>query len=152
MAATKTRSKPSANGSGASSVGAKAKDAGDAVSSAAREARGPMLAAGALAAGLAGGLALGSRMASKRSGLAALLAPQRKLLGVPLGPKNGVVKTAEMLGKAAKQLNSATNQVSDTSDDVRQIREQLEIANRRSPLEVVLDGLTHRRGAHKNER
>ncbi len=148
MAATKTRSTSSVNGSGAV---AKAKDAGDAVASTARRARGPILTAGVAAAGLAGGLAVGSRMASKRRGVGALLRPQRKVLGVPVGPKNGLVKTAEVLGKAAKELGSATNRVSDTTDDVRQIREQLEKANRRSPLEVVLDGLTHRRGAHKSE-
>jgi hypothetical protein len=149
MAATKTRSTSSVNGSGTAS---KAKDAGEAVTSTARRARGPMLAAGMAAAGLAGGLAAGSRMASKRRGLRALLRPQPKVLGIPVGPKNGLVKTAEVLGKAAKELGSATDRVSDTTDDVRQIREQLELANRRSPLEVVLDGLTHRRGAHKNER
>jgi hypothetical protein len=148
MAATKTRSTSSVNGSGAV---AKAKDAGGAVTSTARRVRGPILTAGVAAAGLAGGLAMGSRMASKRRGVGALLRPQRKVLGVPVGPKNGLVRTAEVLGKAAKELGSATNRVSDTTDDVRQIREQLEMANRRSPLEVVLDGLTHRRGAHKHE-
>jgi hypothetical protein len=30
-------------------------------------------------------------------------------------------------------------------------REELEKTTRRSPIEVVLDGLTHRRGAHKRE-
>jgi hypothetical protein len=151
MAATKTRSSPSANGSGTAAAGAKAKDAGDAVASAARQARGPLLAAGAAAAGLAGGLALGSRRASKRRGIGALLSPRRKLLGIPVGPKSGFALTAQILGKAAKQLSSATGRASDTTDDIRQIREQLEMANRRSPLEVVLDGLTHRRGAHKHE-
>ena len=148
MAATKTRSTSSVNGGGAV---AKAKDAGGAVTSTARRARGPILTAGVAAASLAGGLAVGSRMASKRRGVGALLRPQRKVLGVPVGPKNGLVKTAEVLGRAAKELGSATNRVSDTTEDVRQIREQLEMANRRSPLEVVLDGLTHRRGAHKHE-
>jgi hypothetical protein len=110
-----------------------------------------MITAGATAAGLAGGLALGSRMSSKRRGMGALLAPQRKVLGVPLGRKNGVARTAKALGQMARELRSATDQVSATTDDVRQIREQLDKANRRSPLEVVLDGLTHRRGAHKRE-
>jgi hypothetical protein len=44
------------------------------------------------------------------------------------------------------------NQASNTADDIRAIREQLEQTNRRSPVEVLLDGLTHRRGAHKLER
>ena len=38
------------------------------------------------------------------------------------------------------------------ADDIRAIREQLENANRRSPIEVVLDGLTHRPGIGKRER
>jgi hypothetical protein len=151
MAATKTRSTRSANGGPASSAVAKAKETGDAVTTAARKAKVPMITAGATAAGLAGGLALGSRMSSKRRGMGALLAPQRKVLGVPLGRKNGVARTAKALGQMARELRSATDQVSATTDDVRQIREQLDKANRRSPLEVVLDGLTHRRGAHKRE-
>ncbi|MET0511782.1 MAG: hypothetical protein ABW135_08895 [Thermoleophilaceae bacterium] len=147
MAATKTRAAPSANGGAAT----KAKQAGGSVAAAARKAKGPALAVGATAAGVAGGLAVGSRMASKRRGLAAILAPQRKILGVPFGRKNGMVRTAETLSKVASELGSATNRVSATTDDVRQIREQLDQANRQSPVEVLLNGLTHRRGAHKHE-
>ena len=147
MAATKTRSTPSANGSAAT----KAKQAGGSVAAAARKAKGPALAVGATAAGVAGGLAVGSRMASKRRGLASILAPQRKILGVPVGRKNGMVRTAEALSKVASELGSATNRVSATTDDVRQIREQLDQANRQSPVEVLLSGLTHRRGAHRHE-
>jgi hypothetical protein len=51
----------------------------------------------------------------------------------------------------ARELRSATSQVSTTTDDVRQIRDQLEQANRKSPVEALLDGLTHRRGAHKRD-
>jgi hypothetical protein len=113
--------------------------------------RGPMLAAGAAAAGLAGGFAAGSRLGSKRRGLGRVLSPRRKMLGVPIGRKSGVVRAAELLRDGAKHLNSATNQVSSTTDDVHEIREQLDKANRQSPIEVLLDGLTHRRGGHKNE-
>jgi hypothetical protein len=151
MAATKTKSPSSANGSGASRTVTKAKGAGNSVATAARKAKGPVLTAGATAAGLAGGLALGSRLSSRRRGLFAFLAPRRKVLGVPVRRKNGAVRTAEALGYLARELSSATRQVSSTTDDVRQIREQLDKANRQSPLEVVLDGLTHRRGAHKRE-
>ena len=151
MAATKTRSTPSANGSAASSAVGKAKEAGGSVATAARKAKGPALVVGATAAGVAGGLVAGSRMASKRRGLAALLAPQRKILGVPVSRKSGLARTAGALGKVASELGSATNRVSATTDDVRQIREQLDQANRQSPVEVLLNGLTHRRGAHKHE-
>ena len=75
-------------------------ETGDSITTAARRAKGPMLAAGATAAGLAAGLALGSRTSSKRRGVGALLAPQRKVLGVPVGArKSAVVRTAEALGR-----------------------------------------------------
>lgn len=151
MAATKTRSAQTANGSSASSVVAKAKDTGDSIATAARKAKGPMLTAGATAAGLAGGLVLGSRARSKSRGVTALLAPQPRVLGVPVGRKNGVVRTAKALGHVARELSSASNRVSAATGEVRQVREELEKTTRRSPVEVLLDGLTHRRGAHKRE-
>ena len=142
-----SRSKSSASGAATT-----ARETGDAIKTGARRAKGPMLAAGATAAGLAAGLALGARATSKRRGVGALLAPQRKVLGVPVGTrKSGVVRTTEALGKLARELSSATSQVSATTDEIRQVREQLDKANRQSPLEVLLDGLTHRRGAHKRE-
>lgn len=150
-AATKAKSTPSANGGPASSAVAKAKETGDSIATAARKAKGPMIAAGATAAGLAGGLALGSRATAKRRGVSALLAPRRRVLGVPVGRQNGVMRGAKALGRVARDLSSATEQVSSTTDDIREIREQLDKVNRRSPLEVALDGLTHRRGAHKRE-
>jgi len=151
MAATRTRSTQAANGSSASSAVAKAKDTGDSIATAASKAKGPMLTAGATAAGLAGGLVLGSRARSKSRGVTALLAPRRRVLGVPVGRKNGVVRTAKALGQVARELSSASNQVSAATDEVRQVREELEKTTRRSPIEVLLDGLTHRRGAHKRE-
>jgi hypothetical protein len=147
MASTKSRAKSSPNGDTAT-VGAAVKDASDTAAEAARRARGPMLAAGAAAAGLAGGLALGARRGSKRR---TPFARRRRVLGVPIGPKSGVLRTVELLRDGAKHLDSATSQISGTTDDVRELREQLEQVNRRSPLEVVLDGLTHRRGAHRHE-
>ena len=136
MAATTTAAL--ANGSGAA---AKAKEAGESVATAARTAKAPAIAAGATVAGLAGGLALGARMGSKR----------RKVLGLPVGRKRPMVRAAEALGKVALRLGSAAHQATATADDVRQIREELDKANRQSPVEVLLDGLTHRRGAHKRE-
>jgi hypothetical protein len=126
VAATKTS--PSVNGSG---VAAKAKGAGDSVATAARSAKRPAIVAGAAAAGLAGGIALGSRMSWRR--------------------KSTLERVADAAGQLARELGSATKQVAATTDDVHEIRDQLDKANRQSPLEVVLDGLTHRRGAHKRE-
>ncbi len=152
MAVTKTKStKTSSNGRPASSAVTKARETGDSIATAARRAKGPMLAAGATAAGLAGGLALGSHATSKRRGVSGLLAPRRRVLGVRVGRRNGVVRTAKALGQVARELSSATNRVAASTDDIRQIREQLDKANRQSPVEVLLDGLTHRRGAHKRE-
>jgi hypothetical protein len=154
---SRSASSPSSGGSSrskssASGPVAKALETGDSITTAARRAKGPMLAAGATAAGLAAGLALGSRTSSKRRGVGALLAPQRKVLGVPVGArKSAVVRTTKALGKVARELSLATSYVSAATDEVRQVREQLDKANRQSPLEVVLDGLTHRRGAHKRE-
>jgi hypothetical protein len=150
MAATTTRSKPSANGGGPTETAVeKAKQAGATATTAARRASGPALVA---AAGLAGGLALGARAGSKRRGrLASIVAPRPRLLGIPVGQKPGALRIAEALRDGAKHLGAATNRVSNTADDVRELRDQLERANRRSPVEVLLDGLTHRRGAHRNE-
>jgi hypothetical protein len=139
MAATRTRSSTSSNAT---------PQAGDAVATAARKSTVPLLVAGGTAAGLAGGLALGGR---RRRGLSALIAPRRRVLGVPLGRRNGLVRTAKALGTVAAQLGSATDQVATTTGEVRQVREQLDKANRRSPIEVLVDALTHRRGAHKRE-
>jgi len=125
--------------------------AGDAVSTAAKSAKGPVVAAGAAAAGLVGGVALGSRLNPNRRGLSGLVRSRRRVLGVPLGRKSGLQRTLETVGKAAKELGSATKQASSTTDDIRQVREELEKANRQSPVEVLLDGLTHRRGAHRRE-
>ena len=144
--ATATKSRPA---NGASSAVAKA---GGAVSSTAKSAKTPVLTAGAAAAGMAGGFALGSRLSPGRRGLSALVRPRRRVLGVPLGRKSGLQSTLEIFGKAAKELGSATRQVSSTTDDIHQVREELEKANHQSPVEVLLNGLTHRRGAHRRER
>ena len=145
MATTGTT--PSANGHAVGEIGEKAKDA---VVSAARHARGPALAAGATAAGLAGGLVLGSRIRT-RGPLAALVLGRRKVLGVPVGPKPSFAAAAMALGQGTRKVGEATGKASGAADDLTQLREQLEVLNRRSPVEVVLDGLTHRRGTHRRE-
>jgi hypothetical protein len=89
--------------------------------------KGPALTAGATLAALAGGFALGSWKASR----------------APSGPR-AVVRLAQGVG-------SLTSEVASAGEDLRELRHQLKQLNRRSPVEVLLDGLTHRRGAHKNE-
>jgi hypothetical protein len=144
MATTKSNSKPSTNGSAPAAL----KDVGDSAVSTARRAKTPLIAAGAAAAGLVGGLAAGALRDAKRRDL---LGRRPRVLGMPIGPKSGAARTFELLMDGAKHLNSAAGQVSGTTNDVRELNEQLDRLNRRSPLEVVLDGLTHRRGAHKRE-
>jgi hypothetical protein len=116
MAATKAR--PTSAG-----VATRAKHAGDAVTGTARRAGKPALAAGA---GLAGGLLMGSRIGS---GLLVRRRSRRRLA---------------MAG--AKRLAATTVKASRTADDIHALREHVETLNRRSPIEVLLDALTHRRG------
>jgi hypothetical protein len=124
MAATKARTRAGSSSNGAVT---KAKQAGDSVAGTASRVAGPALAAGAAGvAGLAGGLLIGSRR-RRKTGAALAIASAKRFVAVA--------------GKA-----------SNTADDLRAIREQLENANRRSPIEVVLDGLTHRPGTGKRER
>jgi hypothetical protein len=107
-------------------AGSRNNGAGHVVAETARKAGKPALAAGAAATGLAGGLLIGSRI-GRRSGRTLAL-------------------------RSAKRFAATAVKASRTADDIHAIREQLENANRRSPIEVVLDGLTHRPGTSKRER
>ena len=93
---------------------------------AAQRTRRPAMAAGAAAAGLAGGLLIGTRI------------PRRRPWAV-------------RAAAAVHRVATAAGRASTAVDDLHAVREQLDPMNRRSPIEVVLDGLTHRRGAHKRE-
>ena len=124
MAATKARTRPSSRSNGAGPV----------VADAARKANKPALAAGAAVAGLAGGLVVGSRLGTGSG----LLVRRRSTTSLALAGARRLAKTAV---KAAQ-----------TADDIHAIRDQLEQANHRSPIEVVLDGLTHRPGTGKRRR
>jgi hypothetical protein len=94
----------------------------------ASKAKGPALATGAAAAGLAGGMLI----ASRRS--------RPKLFGaVPLPRPGG---TMESVGKG---LLKASENVGQLTEEVRRVREGIEAdSKRRSPIEVVLHGLTRR--------
>ena len=124
---------------------AKARGVGDAVVSKAPDAA---RAAGFAAAGLAGGLVLGARLAPRRGALAF---HRRKVLGMPVGRKPATLAAAHALVGGVRRAAAAGGRVSATADDLHEVREQLEQLNRRSPVEVLLDGLTHRRGAHRRE-
>jgi hypothetical protein len=131
MPTRSTRPPASSNGPAAASPIRKAKATGSSVAKNARDVKGPALTAGAAVAGAAGGFALGSWKASRT--------PRRSRL------------VAGAMVQAARKLGSLASEVASAGDDVRELRELLKQTNRRSPVEVLLDGLTHRRGAHKAE-
>jgi hypothetical protein len=129
------------------SIAGKAKDVGGAVASNAPEAA---RAIGYAAAGLAGGLALGTRLAPGRK-IGPLAVRRRRVLGVPVGRKPAAVAAAHALAGGVQRLAAAGGHASRAADDIHELRAQLEQLNRRSPVEVLLDGLTHRRGGHRRE-
>jgi hypothetical protein len=104
-----------------------AKDAGGAVGRAASKAKVPLMAGGAALAGAAGGLALGARQAHRKSGL-------------------GGVKPQD-LAKAARKAGDVGAQIGEIALEVRRARESTNGNGKvhRSPIEVVLQGLTSRR-------
>ena len=112
-----------------------AKSTGDAVGSTAKKLRTPAIAAGAGLAGLAGGIAL-------------TRGRQRKVLGVPL-PGRGTTKS---LAGAAKNIGALAEQAGHVAEQARVAGEALGGNEaRRSPIEVVLQGLTRRSQAAKSD-
>lgn len=93
----------------------------------------PLLAGGAALAGAAGGLALGARQARRGKGLSKAIArrPQVK------------VKSRD-LASAAKDVGSFGAQLGHLANELQQARESGN-GKHRSPVEVVLEGLTSRR-------
>jgi hypothetical protein len=109
-----------------------AKDAGAMVGRVASKAKVPLVAGGAALAGAAGGLALGAHQAHRKNGLR----------------KNGLggVKS-EDLAKAARKAGDVGAQIGEIALEVRRARESSNGKSHRSPIEVVLQGLTSR-GPH----
>lgn len=107
-----------------------AKDAGSKVAGVASKAKVPLLAGGAALAGAAGGIALGARQAHHKSRL-------------------GKVSSKD-LTKAAKKVGEVGAQVGEVALEVRRARESTNGNGKvhRSPIEVVLQGLTSRRTHH----
>jgi hypothetical protein len=136
--ASRKGSKPSANGvtgvgSARRTVEHTAKDAGQAVGRAASKAKVPLVAGGAALAGAAGGLALGVHQAHRRRGIAAPRRPQLKV-------------NSRDLAKAAKEVGTFGAQMGHLAAELQRTREAANGDSRhRSPLEVVLEGLTTRR-------
>jgi hypothetical protein len=109
----------------------------------AQKAKVPALAAGAGLAGLAGGVALGRRNS------------RRRVLGMLVPTKKGTQAVSKSLADATKNARSFGEGMESLAGEVRKVREgfvQAGAANaggdadsRRSPIEVVLQGLTRRR-------
>jgi hypothetical protein len=120
-----------------------AQTAGHVIGTAAGKAKGPAIAGGAAVAGLVGGMTIASR------------GGPRRLLGVPVpGTRRPLIKvkrptrvnTTRDLMKAAGHMGNAGRQMAELASEMRLAREQLGTnGRRRSPVEVVLDGLTARR-------
>jgi hypothetical protein len=121
------KSTPSKPQAAIETVEGAAKDAGSVVSRAASKAKVPLMAGGAALAAGAGGLALGARQAHRRNGL------------------GGV--SAKDLAKAARKAGNVSAQVGEIALEVRRARESANGNGKvhRSPIEVVLQGLTSRR-------
>jgi hypothetical protein len=52
--------------------------------------------------------------------------------------------TAGTLLRASQQLNAATCSLNDLAGEIRKVRELAQAGQNRSPIEVVLEGLTRR--------
>jgi hypothetical protein len=113
----------------AKDAGGAVKDAGGMVGRAASKAKVPLLAGGAALAGAAGGLALGARQSHHRNGLGGF--------------------SSKDLAKAARKAGDVGAQVGEIALEVRRARESTNGNGKthRSPIEVVLQGLTSR-GSH----
>jgi hypothetical protein len=112
------------------------KNAGSALGDASKKAKVPALAAGAGLAGLAGGVVLASRNSRKR------------VLGVAMPTKGVAQAVTKNLAEASKNVGSFGEGMGSLAAEVRRVREGMAESggeDRRSPIEVVLQGLTSRR-------
>jgi hypothetical protein len=135
------RKRPSTNGGGqvesarkavestAKQAGHSVSEAGHSVGRAASKAKTPLIAGGAAVAGAAGGLALGARQSRKSK---TLRRPKVKI-------------RSQDLARAARDVGQFGMDVGQLAGELRKNREAANGASHRSPVEVVLDGLTHRR-------
>jgi hypothetical protein len=114
-------------------VGDKAKSAGKTVGKAASKAKVPLVAGGAALAGAAGGMALSASKKGRKSGLGK---------AIPRRPK--VKVSSKDVAKAAKGVGNFSAQVSEIAGGLETAASGRN-GKHRSPIEVVLQGLTARR-------
>jgi len=125
--AAASKSAPSKPQAVLESVEETARDAGGKVAGVAGKAKVPLLAGGAALAAGAGGLALGARQAHRKSGLGGI--------------------SSKDVAKAARKVGDVGAQVGEVALEVRRARQATNGNGKihRSPIEVVLQGLTQRR-------
>jgi hypothetical protein len=112
----------------AKQAGSAVSDAGHSVGKAASKAKTPLIAGGAAVAGAAGGLALAARQARKSK---TLRRPKVKI-------------RSQDLARAARDVGQFGMDVGQLAGELRKNREAANGAKHRSPIEVVLQGLTSR--------
>jgi hypothetical protein len=117
----------------AGDIGGKAKSAGKTVGKAASKAKVPLVAGGAAIAGAAGGMALAASKKGRRSGLGKAIARRPK-----------VKVRSKDVAKAAKGVGNFSAQVSEIAGGLESAASGRN-GKHRSPIEVVLQGLTARR-------
>jgi hypothetical protein len=114
------------------------KEAGQSVGKAARKAKTPLLAGGAALAGAAGGMAIGA-MRSHRS-------HSHKIMGIKMPQPKRVKIRSRDVASATRELGAFSQHVGELATELRHAREDAgHNGKHRSPVEVVLDGLTARR-------
>jgi hypothetical protein len=114
-------------------VGGKAKSAGKTVGKAASKAKVPLVAGGAALAGAAGGMALAASKKGRKSGLGKAVARRPK-----------IKVDSKDVAKAAKGVGNFSAQVSEIAGGLESAASGRN-GRHRSPVEVVLQGLTARR-------
>lgn len=114
---------------------ARASEATDALGPIAQKSAKPAMAAGAALAGLAAGAALASRGRSRLGEAAVAVAPRRRI---------GGEGTTRMLLRTTQELHATACTLNNLASEIRQVRELAQAGKSRSPIEVVLQGLTRR--------
>lgn len=123
-----TQAKPSSSKTGSSSNGAVRT-----VGKVASKAKVPLVAGGAAIAGAAGGMALATTKRARKNGLTKAMMRRPK---VKIDSKD--------VAKAAKEVGNFSAQVGQLADELQRARKSGN-GKHRSPVEVVLQGLTARR-------
>jgi hypothetical protein len=104
------------------------------VGKAAGKAKVPLVAGGAALVGAAGGMALAATKGARKSGVAKSLARRPK---IKINSKD--------VAKAAKEVGNFSAQVGELAGGLQRVSESANGKKHRSPIEVVLQGLTARR-------